>query len=226
MPGYIQKGLQEYEHIHPKKKQHCPYSPEPKQLGSKAQWPLPGIDSKLLDEGGKKPDPKVVRSILYSACAVDMTVLMALSTITMSQVNPTENTKTHCVQLLEYLATHADAKIRCYASDMIMNIHSDASYLSKNKASSRACGHFLMGWKLVDNQPTKLNNAFDTNSVILKFIVASSAEAEPGALFHHCQDAIIFHQTLSKMGHPQPKTPVHCDNATAVGIGNNTIKHQ
>jgi hypothetical protein len=28
------------------------------------------------------------------------------------------------------------------------------------------------------------------------------------------------------MGHPQPKTPVHCDNATAVGIGNNTIKRQ
>jgi hypothetical protein len=28
------------------------------------------------------------------------------------------------------------------------------------------------------------------------------------------------------MGHPQPKTPVHCDNATAVGIKNNTIKQQ
>ena len=28
------------------------------------------------------------------------------------------------------------------------------------------------------------------------------------------------------MGHPQPNTPVHCDNATAVGIGNNTIKRQ
>jgi hypothetical protein len=28
------------------------------------------------------------------------------------------------------------------------------------------------------------------------------------------------------MGHPQPKTPVHCDNAMAVGIANNTIKQQ
>jgi hypothetical protein len=28
------------------------------------------------------------------------------------------------------------------------------------------------------------------------------------------------------MGHPQPKTPVHCNNATAVGIANNTIKCQ
>ncbi len=28
------------------------------------------------------------------------------------------------------------------------------------------------------------------------------------------------------MGHPQPQTPVHCDNATAVGIANNTMKRQ
>jgi hypothetical protein len=28
------------------------------------------------------------------------------------------------------------------------------------------------------------------------------------------------------MGHPQPQTPVHCNNATAVGIANNTLKRQ
>ena len=28
------------------------------------------------------------------------------------------------------------------------------------------------------------------------------------------------------MGHPQPRTPVHCNNATAVGISNNTVKRQ
>ena len=28
------------------------------------------------------------------------------------------------------------------------------------------------------------------------------------------------------MGHPQPQTPTRCDNATAVGIANNTIKRQ
>jgi hypothetical protein len=28
------------------------------------------------------------------------------------------------------------------------------------------------------------------------------------------------------LGHPQPRTPVHCDNATAVGIANNTVKRQ
>ncbi len=31
---------------------------------------------------------------------------------------------------------------------------------------------------------------------------------------------------LKDLGHPQPKTPVHCDNATAVGIASNTVKRQ
>ncbi len=29
---------------------------------------------------------------------------------------------------------------------------------------------------------------------------------------------------LADMGHPQPPTPIHCGNATAVGIANNTVK--
>jgi hypothetical protein len=107
-----------------------------------------------------------------------------------------------------------------------MNIHSVASYLSESKARSRACGHFFMGSTLVNGEPIKLNGAFYMNSVILKFFIASAAEAELGALFHNCQEGIIFRQILSDMGHLQPKTPVHYDNATALGIGNNTIKRQ
>jgi len=60
----------------------------------------------------------------------------------------------------------------------------------------------------------------------MRFVVASAAEAELGALFRNCQDGIIFRLTLSNLGHPQPKTPVHCDNATAVGIASNTVKRQ
>ena len=32
--------------------------------------------------------------------------------------------------------------------------------------------------------------------------------------------------TLEEMGHLQPATPLHCDNSTAVGIVNNTVKIQ
>jgi hypothetical protein len=60
----------------------------------------------------------------------------------------------------------------------------------------------------------------------MRFVVASAAEANLGALYHNCQTGMIFQLTLSDMGHPQPQTPVHCDNATAVGIENITIKRQ
>jgi hypothetical protein len=41
MPGYILKQMQKYNHTTPTKQQHCPYAPQPKQYGSKAQRTLP-----------------------------------------------------------------------------------------------------------------------------------------------------------------------------------------
>ena len=61
---------------------------------------------------------------------------------------------------------------------------------------------------------------------ILKFVVASAAEAELGALFINCKEGRIMRLTLQEMGHPQPATPIHCDNITATGISNDTFKKQ
>ena len=61
---------------------------------------------------------------------------------------------------------------------------------------------------------------------ILKFVVASAAEAELGALFLNCKEGRIMRLTLQEMGHPQPATPIYCDNMTATGIANDTIKKQ
>ncbi len=226
MPNYIKKKLQEYNHVLPKKTQYCPYLPIPKQFGTEAQRPLPPNDSPSLNEKGIKRVQQMVGSILYYARAVDMTVLVALSSIVVEQTKGTERTMGRCLELLDYLATNSKAVIRFVASDMVMNIHLDASYLSETKARNRACGHLFMGWMPKNGEPTRLNGAFYTNTTILRFIVASAAEAKLSALFHNCQDGIIFCQTLADMGHPQPKTPVHCDNATAVGIANNTVKRQ
>ena len=84
--------------------------------------------------------------------------------------------------------------------DMVLNIHSDASYLSESGARSRACGHFFMGWMPKNREPVKLNGAFYTSSSIMRFVVASAAEAELGALFHNCQTGMIFRQTLKNLG--------------------------
>ncbi len=226
MPGYIKMKLQEYEHIMPKKLQRCPYLPEPKKFGTEAQAPLPHDLTPKLDAKGIKRVQKIVGSILYYARAVNMMVLMALSSIAVKQTKVMEKTMAQCTQLLDYLSGHAVSKVRFHASDMILNIHSDASYLLEANARSRTCGHFFMGWMPKDNKPIRLNRAFNVSTTILRFVVASAAEAELGALYHNCQTGISFQLTLTEMGHPQPKTPVRCDNTTAVGIANNTIKQQ
>jgi hypothetical protein len=75
---------------------------------------------------------------------------------------------------------------------MVMNIHSDASYLSKPGAHSWACGHFFMGWMPRNGDTIKLNRAFHTSLTIMRFVIASAAEVELGVLFHNCQTAMIF----------------------------------
>jgi hypothetical protein len=221
MPGYIIKQLQKYKHASPPKPQHCPYAPQPKQFGSRAQRPLPPDMSPLLSNADTKHVQRIIGSILYYAHAVNLTVLVALSTIASKQPKGTEHTMTKTKQLLDYLATHPDATVRFHASDMILNIHSDASYLLEANTHSQACGHFFMGWRTDPTKPIKLNGAFFTLCAILPFVVASSAEAKLGALFLNCKQATIFRLTLA-----QPPTPIHCDNSTAVGIANNTVKWQ
>jgi hypothetical protein len=83
---------------------------------------------------------------------------------------------------------------------------------------------FFMGWTPKNGEPIWLNCAFHVSLTIMRFVVASAAEAKLGALYDNCQTGMIFRLMLNKMGHSQPKTPVHCDNATAVGIANNSIK--
>jgi hypothetical protein len=182
-------GIRAY---HAQKLQTCPYLPEPKKFGTEAQTPIPHNSTPKLDAKGIKRVQKIVGSILYYAWAVDMTMLMALSSIAIEQTKATEKTMARCTQLLDYLSGHVDAMVCFHASDMILNIHSNASYLLEAKACSCSCGHFFMGWKLQDGKPIRSNGAFHVSTTILRFIVASTAEAELGALYHNCQTGIIF----------------------------------
>jgi hypothetical protein len=87
----------------------------------------------------------IIGSISYYVRAVNITILMALSSIASEQTRGTTNTMAKAKQLLDYLTMHPDATVRIRASDMILNVHSNASYLSELNAHSRACGHFFMG---------------------------------------------------------------------------------
>jgi hypothetical protein len=125
-------------------------------------------------------------------------------------------------QLLDYLATHTDATIRYRASDMILHIHSDDSYLSVSNA--RSC---LGGLFCCEDKPPKedtLNGSILKVAPVIKNGVASVAESEVGVCFQNSQSGAPLRVTLTEVGHIQPATPLRTDNSTAFGILNETIK--
>jgi hypothetical protein len=198
----------------------------PITYGKGNQAPTPQDDSPLLDAAGKKRIQQIVGSFLYYARAVNPTILMALLAIVSQQSNPTEETNGGVHQFLDYMATHPDAKIRFHASDMVLNVHSDASYLSTLQAQSCAGGYFFLGSIPRDSHPIFINGTIHITCTILKLVAASAAEAKLGALFLNAQKAKVMQICLEELRNPQPLTPIHIDNTTTVGIVNNTIKCQ
>jgi hypothetical protein len=147
-----------------------------------------------------------------------------LNDIYTEQTKSTEKTKGATNQLLDYLATHPDATLRYHASDMILHIHSDASYLSVSHARSRLGELFFFG----DKHPKEdnLNGSILNLASVIKNMVYSAAESEVEACFKNAQSGAPLRITLIELGHTQPATPVRTDNSTAFGILNETIEQK
>ena len=58
-------------------------------------------------------------------------------------MQPNRKPMARVTQLLDYMATNPDAVIRFYASDIMLNVHSDVSYQTASRMPSRAGGYFL-----------------------------------------------------------------------------------
>jgi len=159
-------------------------------------------------------------------------MLVALGTLASQQAKGTEATMDALVHLLNYAATHPEAKIRYHASDMVLHIVSDASYLSASEARSRLGGYFFLSKNMGPDIPSAdaaappFNAPIHVNSSIIKAVLSSAAEAELGALFFNAKDGCSLRTTLIDMGYPQPATPIQVDNACAVGIANDTVRQK
>jgi hypothetical protein len=78
----------------------------------------------------------VVGALLYYARAVNPTRMEVTSSLESKQATVTEDNEAKLLQLLNFCATHPNAKIRYHASDTILNIHSNAGYLNEPQARS------------------------------------------------------------------------------------------
>ena len=70
-------------------------------------------------------------TLLYYSIEVNPIILAALRSIAAQQTKGTDKTYANTLWLLNYASTHPNATIRYTASDMVLHIYSDASYLSK-----------------------------------------------------------------------------------------------
>ena len=69
-----------------------------------------------------------------------------------------------------------------------------------------------------------INNGAVLNILqIIRAVMSSAAEAELGALFINAKTAVSMRTTLIELGHPQPRTPMQTDNATAHALLTNKI---
>ncbi len=110
---------------------------------------------------------KITGKFLWYERGVYGTILTPLSAIVAKQSKPTANTVQRSQQIMDYLATQEPAVLTYHTSDMVLAVHSNASYLNEEEAPSRAGGHHFLS----ENVPLPPNNG-----VIHNFAVRSLKE--------------------------------------------------
>ena len=165
--------------------------------------------------------PHMWQKFLFLGQTVDSTLLCPISAIASQSSAPTTDTLKNTMQLLNYLRTQEDAVLSNNLSDMILAVHSDASYLSKPKACSRAGGHFFLS----SDTPIPPNNgAVLKIAHIIKNVMSSATEAELAGLYIMAHEAVYIRIILEDLGHKQPPTPLQTDNVMADAVINGKVQ--
>ena len=179
MPGYIDRALQRFSHHPIHRPEHSPHPWQRPNYGAKTQFAAQPDTAPSVDASDKKPILEVLGTLLFYARAVDRTLLTAIGELATEQSQATKTTMEKLTQLLNYCATHSDDTIRFSASDMILAIEIDASYLSVAKGRSRAAGYFFLTNKASSpTGPYQSNGAVHILCQIMREVLSSAAEAE------------------------------------------------
>ena len=105
-------------------------------------------------------------------------MLPALNDISSQQAKPAATSQANAERLVDYAATYPDAYLRYYASDIKLNIDSDASYLVLLNAQSIIAGYYF--FKTNNNI---LNAPIYMECNTLKYVVSSAVECETEGIF-------------------------------------------
>ena len=162
----------------------------------------------------------IIGSILYYARAVDATMLTAVCLLSSQQAAPTANTMRAAFRLLGYAKLHPNHCLVFKPSDMILRIHSDASYLNRNKSGSTAGGYHYLG----TTDPEFYNGPVFCHCTLIPVKCQAVSEAEYAGVFCNGQVGVDGRNILRSLGHPQPPTAIYCDNECAIGLAEQTMR--
>ena len=84
----------------------------------------------------------VLSKNIYYVQSADSNMIIALSPLSVVQLQVTQVTMEYLIWFCNYMAMHTDSTVHFYALDMILVNHSDASYLSETKARRKSRGDF------------------------------------------------------------------------------------
>jgi hypothetical protein len=225
MPGYIKAALHKYQHAAPARPEHAPHTWNPPVYDAKTQYVENETTSPALSAKDVNKLQQITGTLLYYDRAVDPTLVMPINVLASEQSRATADTSDKVIKRLNYFNTHPGTKIRYHASDMIIYIHSDASYLSERDAKSRAGRFFYMG-NISDTSKKLTNGEILIISTVLKHVMSLAAEAEIEAVFINTKEGAVLRTTLQELGHPQPPTPLETDNTTTTGYSNDTTEQK
>ena len=150
-------------------------------------------------------------------------MLCALNKLASRQANPTEELERDVDRFLQYAATYPNGKLTFWPSDLVLFVHSDASYASETNSRSRAGGFFYLGWRHISGN-NQINGGLGSLSKIMPNVLSSAAESEYASLFMNARRACIFQNILADLGFPQVETEIWTDNSTASNAANKSIR--
>ena len=129
MKEYIKRVRKKYQHDMPARPENKPHKHTIPNYVAKVELTEPKDTLNPLGPQDIKRLQEIIGSLLLYGRGVDGTLMLTLNELASSQSQVTEDTKLALLKLLDYCATHDDAQIRYFASEMVLHVHSDASYL-------------------------------------------------------------------------------------------------
>ena len=234
MPGYVERALQRLQRQEPTAPENSPRKWSAPKRGAKARRAESDDATPTLDASAKKRVQEIIGAFLLYARAVDNAMLKALGALPPRQASPAEAAAGSVAQLLNCASTHPSAELHCVASDVILWIDSDASYLSESKARPARGGcHFLSA-----TQPTRPSHLCHSALSLLQArrrarcapfcekLCLLPLKPKSAGCSAAAKTLAPLAPALEELGRAQPPAPLKTGSAAAGGVANDAVKQK